>query len=157
MTQEVRGAVSFKDWLPSSAKEFNSVEKMPAKADAGARPLTITEWEPERRTFHLGAGTEGTLRVQTYFYPRWSAKADGRSLPIAPNADGLILISAPPQATDIQLVFDPPQRVRLFELLTGISWIVILGTLLLASIKLKSQRSNSGLAAPSDASSLRAT
>jgi hypothetical protein len=75
LTQEVRGAVSFKDWLPASAREFNSVERMPAKADAGARPLTITGWEPERRTFHLGAGPESTLRVQTYFYRRWTAMA----------------------------------------------------------------------------------
>jgi hypothetical protein len=146
MTQEVRGAVSFKDWLPASAREFNRVEKMSAKADAGTRPLTITKWEPERRALHLSAGSEGALRVETYFYPRWTATADGRSLPIAPNADGLILISAPPQATDIQLVFEPPRRVRLFELVTGISWIVILGTLLLASIKLKPQRSHSSLA-----------
>ena len=137
MAQGVRGAVSFKDWLPATAREFNSVGKMSARADAGNRPLTITEWAPERRTFSLGAGTENTLRVQTYYYPRWTAKADGQTLPVTANADGLILISAPPQATDIQLVFEPPKRVHLFELVTGISWLVILGTLLFASIKLK--------------------
>jgi hypothetical protein len=142
MTQDVRGAVSFKDWLPASAREFNEVEKMSAKADAGSRPLTITEWEPDRRTLQLGAGPENIVRVRTYFYPRWTAKADGRTLPITANADGLILISAPPQATEIQLTFQPPKRAHVFELVTGISWILILGTLLLASIKWKGQRSN---------------
>jgi hypothetical protein len=142
MAQEVRGAVSFKDWLPASAREFNDVERMSAQADAGARPLTITEWEPEHRTFQLSPGSENILRVRTYFYPRWTAKADGRTLPITANTDGLILISVPPQATEIQLAFQPPKRVHVFELVTGISWILILGTLLLASIKLKSQRSN---------------
>jgi hypothetical protein len=146
MAQEVRGAVSFKDWLPASAREFNDVEKISANADAGSRPLAITQWEPERRTFQLGAGPENILRVRTYFYPRWAAEADGRALPITANADGLILISAPPQATEIHLTFQPPKRVQLFELVTGISWILILGTLLLASIKLKSQRSNPSLA-----------
>jgi 4-amino-4-deoxy-L-arabinose transferase-like glycosyltransferase len=156
MTQDVRGAVSFKDWLPASAREFNNVEKMSAKADAGSRPLTITEWEAERRTFQLGAGPENILRVRTYFYPRWTAKADGRTLPVTANPDGLILISAPSQATEIHLTFEPPTRVHLFELVTGISWILILGTLVFASIKLKYQTSNSYLAAGSDPSSYRA-
>jgi hypothetical protein len=135
MAQEVRGAVSFKDWLPASAREFNGVEKMSANADAGTRPLTITAWEPERRTFQLGPGSETTVRVRTYLYPRWTAKADGRTLPVTANPDGLILISAPPEATDIQLVFEPPKRVRLFEVVTAISWMLIGGALLLAMIR----------------------
>jgi 4-amino-4-deoxy-L-arabinose transferase-like glycosyltransferase len=140
MAQEVRGAVSFKDWLPSSAREFNSVEKMSAKADAGTRPLTITAWEPERRAFQLGPGPETTVRVRTYFYPRWTATADGRPLPITANADGLIVISAPPEATDIQLVFEPPKRVRLFELMTAISWMLIGGALLWATLRMQRPR-----------------
>src|SRR6266550_1989440 len=140
MLQEVRGAVSFKDWLPVSARDFNNVEKMAAKVDAGTRPVTVTSWEPERRTFHLGAGSENTLQVRTYFYPRWTAQADSRPLPLTANADGLILISAPPQATDIQLVFGQPQRVRVFEVVTVVSWIMILGSFLLAVIKMKGKR-----------------
>jgi hypothetical protein len=135
MVQDVRGAVSFKDWLPVWARDFNHVEKMLAKVDAGTRPVTITAWEPERRTFHLGAGTENTLQVRTYFYPRWTAKADGHLLTITPTADGLLQISAPAQATDIQLAFEPPARVHLFELVTTASWILILGCLTWAAIK----------------------
>lgn len=135
MVQDVRGAVSFKDWLPVWARDFNHVEKMLAKVDAGTRPVTITAWEPERRTFHLGAGTENTLQVRTYFYPRWTAKADGHLLPITPTTDGLLQISAPAQATDIQLAFEPPARVHLFELVTTASWILILGCLTWAAIK----------------------
>ena len=136
MVQEVRGALSFKDWLPASARDFNNFEKMSAKVDAGTRPVTVTSWEPERRTFHLGAGSESTLQVRTYFYPRWTAQADGRQLPVTANADGLLLISVPPQATDIQLAFGQPQRVRVFEVVTAISWMLILGSLLLAAIKM---------------------
>ena len=135
MVQDVRGAVSFKDWLPVWARDFNHVEKMLAKVDAGTRPVTITAWEPERRTFHLGAGTENTLQVRTYFYPRWTAKADGHLLPTTPTTDGLLQISAPAQATDIQLAFEPPARVHLFELVTTASWVLILGSLTLAAIK----------------------
>jgi hypothetical protein len=142
MVQEVRGAVSFKDWLPASARDFNNVEKMSAKVGAGTRPVTVTSWEPERRTFHLGAGSENALQVRTYFYPRWTAQAEGRQLPVTANVDGLLLISAPPQASDIQLVFAQPQRVRLFEVVTVACWILILGSVLLAAIKMRSPRAS---------------
>jgi 6-pyruvoyl-tetrahydropterin synthase related domain len=148
LTQDVRGAVSFKDWLPTWAREFNKVEKMNAKADAGSRPVTITAWEPERRTFHVGAGAESTLHVRTYFYPRWTAKADGRALPVTANADGLLLISAPAQEADIQLVFEPPKRVRLFELTTVVSWVLILGSLLWALIKMQMQQKSKAVHNP---------
>ena len=129
MTQEVRGAVTFKDWLPVWSRDFNNLEKMSAKADAGVRPVAVTEWEPEHRAFQIGAGVEDTLRVRTYFYPHWKAKAEGRSLPTAATADGLLLISVPTQATNIELSFERPARVRLFEVLSVLTWILIIGSL----------------------------
>ncbi len=135
LARDVRGAVSFKDWLPAAAREFNSVEKMSVNADAGTRPVSITAWEPESRSFHLDSGPDSGLRVRTYFYPRWTAKANGVNLPITANADGLILISAPSKASDIQLTFESPKRVRLFELITIISWLLIGSSLLLAMIR----------------------
>jgi len=143
MAQEVRGAVSFKDWLPLWARDFDHVEKMSAQAEAGARPVTVTVWKAERRTFHLGSGTENTLRVHTYFYPHWKARANGQPLPTTATADGLLLISVPSQATDIQLSFERPARVQVFEMVTIASWIVILGSLILASIKAQRPRSSS--------------
>jgi hypothetical protein len=135
MVQDVRGAVSFKDWLPSGARDFNNVEKMTAKADAGARQVTVSDWEPELRTLHLSAGTEDSLLVRTYFYPRWTARAEGRRLSTTATADGLLRISVPPQATDVQVAFEPPARVHVFELVTAASWILILGAAAWATIK----------------------
>ena len=145
MAQDVRGAVSFKDWLPLSARDFMNVQKMSAKVDAGARPVIINTWEAERRTFHLGAGAENTLRVRTYFYPLWQAKADGQVLATTATADGLLLISAPTQAADIELSFEQPLSVHLFELLSTISWVLIIGSLL--SVFIKTRRSRSYLRA----------
>jgi hypothetical protein len=148
LAQEVRGAVSFKDWLPLWARDFDHVEKMSAKADAGERPVTVTAWEAERRTFHLGPGTENTLRVHTYFYPHWKARSDGQTLPITTTADGLLLISAPTQAADIELSFEHPARVHVFEMVTISSWIVILGSLVLALIKKQRPLSSSQRTSP---------
>jgi hypothetical protein len=137
LAQEVRGAVSFKDWLPIWAKEFNQVEKMSAKAEAGARPVTVTAWEAERRALRLESGAESTVRVQTYFYPHWKARAGGQVLPTSASADGLLLISAPTQAVDIELSFERPAQIRVFETLTIASWLMILVLLILAIIKAK--------------------
>jgi len=133
MTQEVRGAVSFKDWLPLWARDFDHVEKMSAQAESGVRLVTVTAWEAERRTLHLEPGTENTLRVHTYFYPHWKARADGQPLPTSANADGLLLISAPTQAADIELSFERPARFHVFETITIATWILILGALLLGA------------------------
>lgn len=129
MAQEVRGAVSFKDWLPVWAREFNNLEKMSVKVDAGVRPVMVTEWEPEHRTFQIGAGTQDILRVRTYFYPHWKAKAEGRSLPTAATTDGLLSITVPKQATNIELSFERPARVRLFEVFSVVTWVLIFGSL----------------------------
>jgi hypothetical protein len=137
LAQEVRGAVSFKDWLPIWAKEFNEVEKMSAKAHAGAREVRVTAWEAERRAIHLGSGAESTLRVQTYFYPHWKARAGGQVLPTMAAADGLLLISAPPQTVDIELSFERPVSVRVFEAVTIVSWLMILSFLVFGVIKAK--------------------
>lgn len=135
MAREVRGAVSFKDWLPAGASELTKVEKMAAVVEAGSRPVTITSWEPERRTFHIAAGNETTARVRTYFYPHWIAKADGRVLPTAATTDGLIEIAAPAQATEIELAFVEPPRTWWFELVTRVSWLLIVGSLALGWIR----------------------
>jgi 6-pyruvoyl-tetrahydropterin synthase related domain len=135
MTQDVRGAVSFKDWLPKSAKEFNGVEKTSAKAFAGSRPVTVTAWDAERRTFKLDPGPENTLVVQTYFYPRWTAEANNQSLPVSANPDGLIEISVPADATEVQLTFQSPKRVRWSEIVSGASWLLFVGALILFAVK----------------------
>ena len=140
MTQDVRGAVSFKDWLPAAARDFMNVQKMSARIDAGARPVTINTWEAERRTFHVGAGVENTLQVRTYFYPLWKARSGSEVLSTTATADGLLLISAPTQAADIELTFEHPLRVHLCELISIISWILIIGTL--GSVFINSRRSH---------------
>jgi len=142
MAQEVRGAVTFKDWLPVWARDFNKIEKTVARADAGTRPVTVTAWEPEHRTFQIAPGPESTLRVGTYFYPHWKANAEGRLLPTTPTADGLLLISIPTQATNIELSFERPARVHMFEMVSVVTWLLIIGSLVWSMFMRTSQKTN---------------
>src|SRR5205807_200886 len=68
LAHDVRGGVSFKDYLPVWAHEFSDVAKMTERVESGSRLVTIKTWEPEHRSFHVDPGTETNLRVRTYFY-----------------------------------------------------------------------------------------
>ena len=109
-----------------SARDVVHIEKMNGRVDAGNRAVTIDSWEPERRTFHVAAGPEPSLRVRTYFYPHWKAVSAGKTLPVSAAPDGTLLISAPAQAADIELVFQEPPRVHLFELVSALSWLLLI-------------------------------
>jgi hypothetical protein len=135
LAQDVRGAVSFKDYLPVWAREFKNVQKMNDRAYADARQVAITSWEPEHRSLHVSEGQETDLVVRTYFYPHWIAKSEGHPLPVSPNADGLLQISLPARAADITLDFVLSARVRIFELLSAASWILILGAMFASAKK----------------------
>src|SRR5437016_5669972 len=67
LAHDVRGAVSFKDYLPVWAHEFSDVEKMNERVESGSRLVMIKTWEPEHRSFHVDAGPETALLVRTYF------------------------------------------------------------------------------------------
>ena len=127
MLHDIRGAVSFKDWLPKGANDFMHIERMNEKVENSSRAITIASWEPERRVFHVAAGAPETVRVRTYFYPLWQATGDGQRLPTSAAPDGVLLVSVPPQAADVELSFVEPPRVRRAALVSATAWILIAG------------------------------
>jgi hypothetical protein len=126
LASEVRGAVSFKDFLPVWARDFKEVRKMNAPVEAGSRQIAVNSWEPEHRSFHVDAGSQTSLQVRTYFYPHWVARITGRPLPATATPDGLLQLSIPATASDIELNFERPARVRLFEIVSLFSWVLII-------------------------------
>ena len=135
MLRDIRGAVSFKDWLPIWANDLTHLERMKGNVEAGSRAITITSWEPQRRVFHIDAGATENVRVHTYFYPHWQATENGLSLPTSAAPDGVIQLSAPPQAADIELSFVEPPRVRRTAVLSATAWILITGLCVLGWLR----------------------
>ncbi len=125
MLHDLPGSLSFKDWTPVTANDLLHIRKMQAKVEAGDRAVSVTSWNPEYRTFHIAAGTETTARLWTYYYPHWKAFAGGRPLPVGAAEDGAIQITLPPEATDVQVVFQEPPRSHLAALISLISWLAI--------------------------------
>ncbi len=129
MLVEMRGAVSFKDWLPIGARDIVHVERIDGNIQAGVRTVTVTSWKPQHRTFQVEPGPQTIARVRTYFYPHWVAMAGGEQLPTSAAADGVLLVSLPPNATNVDLIFREPPRVRRAAMASGLSWLLIVGLL----------------------------
>ncbi len=127
LLHEIRGAVSFKDWLPIWAHEFLQVERTTEPVEAGNRAVTITSWEAQRRLFHIEAGPPGVAQVRTYFYPHWLATEGGRSLNTSPAADGTLLVTVPERAVDVAVEFREPPRVRVAAIASAVGALGIVG------------------------------
>jgi hypothetical protein len=104
----------------------------PQEVVAEERAVTVSAWEPERRTFHVGAGKATDARVRTFYYPLWKASVEGKPLPIRPAQDGAILISLPAEAVTIDLVFLEPWRSTVSVVLSAIGWFLIAALSLLS-------------------------
>jgi 6-pyruvoyl-tetrahydropterin synthase-like protein len=125
LAADVRGAPSFKDWLPVSASDLLHTDLKRDKVDAGSRSVVTERWESERRQFKVAAGPDAEVRVRTYYYPHWQATANGQTLTTHADVDGAILIALPPAATDVTLTFTEPARVRYAEFLSLFGWLAI--------------------------------
>jgi hypothetical protein len=122
-----RGAPSFKDWRPLWAKDIPELKKMSADVEADSRLVTIKSWEPEHRVFHISGGPSAEARVRTYYYPLWTATAQGVALSVHPADDGATLITIPPGDTDVEMTFREPRRVAIARIVSGCGWLLIAG------------------------------
>src|SRR6266498_100299 len=126
---DIRGSVSFKDWLPIWARDVVHMERMNSNVQADSRSVRINTWQTEHRSFEIASGPATEARVRTYFYPHWRATVNGKQLTVRPAADWTLLISVPSEAVKIDLDFHEPLRVRSALITSAIAWILILGLL----------------------------
>jgi len=130
---DLRGSQSIHFWLPVWAHE--PLAKMPAPVDAGDRVVEINSWLPEKRSFHSSSGNTTEARIQTFFYPHWTATANGQNLTTRADEQGLLLVALPQQAATVQLEFHEPTRTQVARGMS-ITGIALIG-LLVAPISLK--------------------
>lgn len=126
----IRGAVSFKDWLPVEARELTELPKMTHNVMIPARPVTVEAWEPEYRRFTVLEGNAGQGRVKTFYYPNWTASAGESALNVQPSPEGVMLVNIPERATTVELIFREPLKVRIAGWVSVVAWllIVVLGS-----------------------------
>jgi hypothetical protein len=142
--RDIRGAQSFRDWLPVGAQPVARVPKMTDKVEAPAREVHITRWETERRAFEVSPGPATVARVWTYYYPHWTATSEGQQFPTRAADDGTLLIELPAQATSVTLEFREPERTRRAVWLSCIGWLAI-ALLLIFSLRGRVAREYDGV------------
>jgi hypothetical protein len=112
-----QGKASYEKCIPPPA--------ISAQIDAGERAIRINEWTDLSRTFEVEAGSVSEARVSTFYYPHWTATANGQALATRPAADGALLISLPPQRVTVNLQFREPSRAKLSGVVSIISWTLL--------------------------------
>ncbi len=122
----IRGTPSVNYWFPiwarSNPRSMNSEVEAPG---VNARTVTVTSWQPQHRQFAVAAGAATDVRVKTFYYPHWTATANGAILPVRPDGDGALLISVPAEATTVNLDFREPSRTRLSGLVSSAGLLFI--------------------------------
>jgi len=121
----IRGAVSFKDWLPVNAQPLTELPKMSANVELDSRRAAVEVWEPEFRKFQISDGPAGDARVKTFYYPNWIASAGTTPLEVRPSAEGVALLTVPSGATTVEMRFREPPKVKIASVVSGISWLLL--------------------------------
>ncbi len=127
--EKIRGSRSFTDWLPVGAKELKDITPIKEDVEAGIRQVKINNWESERRNFSISAGDESEVKVKTYFYPLWHAfridNGEKMPLPLSKDKDGIMTISIPSNALNIELLIVENKIVSFFSWISAIGWITV--------------------------------
>jgi uncharacterized membrane protein len=119
---EIRGTSSVNYWFPIWAR--SNPRQMSSEVETN-RSVNITSWQPQHRQFSVAAGPPTEVRVQTFYYPHWTATADGKTLATRPDTDGALLIALSDSATTVSLDFREPPRTRIsgFASFAGLMFI----------------------------------
>lgn len=144
LTQSIRGAVHTKPneednyvrevgqkegftfwWTIWARKEFtkNSTDKV----SVSSRPVNIAEWQSTERVFNIEAGESADSYVALFYHPNWHATVNDIPAEIRPADDGGMLISIPPQPSNVHLFFQETVLVRIGRWLSSIIWLCFLG------------------------------
>ena len=126
MVTDVRGTPSLSYWLPVWAHA--NPRKMAGDVEVAGREVTVTNWQPEHRSFSVAPGPATEARVKTFYYPHWVAKSNAGILPTRPDTDGALLISLRPNATSVNLDFREPAKTK-FSTTASLSGLIIIGAL----------------------------
>ena len=126
MVTDVRGTPSLSYWLPVWAHA--NPRKMAGDVEVAGREVTVTNWQPEHRSFSVAAGPATEARVKTFYYPHWVANSNAGILSTRPDTDGALLISLRPNATSVNLDFREPAKTK-FSTTASLSGLIIIGAL----------------------------
>lgn len=95
-------------WSNRLFKFYEPVDYQPSWVESTQAEATVTRFERQAIDVAVTEARPGaTVRVKVANYPLWQAEAEGQSLPIQTDEQGLMLIKLPPGSYTLQLRYQP--------------------------------------------------
>lgn len=142
--QAIRGSRSFSGWLPPGASELKDLAALEGPIDTGDRDLISADSQSHVRRFSVAAGPEVHARIRSYYYPLWQAaiirNGERHSTATTQAPDGTLLVSLPPEAAEIEVLFAEPPRTPVSQVISASAWGIAFILLLPGLIGGKSAR-----------------
>ena len=76
-----------------------------AQAEPEGGAVEITRWDPQDREVQVRVDKPSIVRLKTYNFPGWTARIDGKAVPMLSDKDGVQQVEAPPGIHRIQASF----------------------------------------------------
>lgn len=87
----------------------------------------VIQWLPTHRAVAVRVDQPSELRVKTYNFHGWTARIDGKVVPMLSDKDGVQQIEVPPGIHTVQTSFDSTPARTAGTVISGLGLLVILG------------------------------
>ena len=87
----------------------------------------VLQWLPTHREIAVRVDQPSELRIKTYNFPGWTARIDGKVVPILSDKDGVQQVEVPPGIHNVQASFEntPPRTAG--TVLSAVGLLIVLG------------------------------
>ena len=101
-------------WTPKTAthpQELPDTQLVVTEPEAAA--VEVSRWEPQDREIQVRVDKPTLVRLKTYNFPGWTARVDGKEVPMLSDKDGVQQVEVPPGIHRIQASFvnTPPRTL----------------------------------------------
>jgi hypothetical protein len=87
----------------------------------------VLQWLPTHREIAVRVDQPSELRIKTYNFPGWTARIDGKVVPMLSDKDGVQQVEVPPGIHNVQASFEntPPRTAG--TVLSAVGLLIVLG------------------------------
>jgi len=123
-------------WTPKASthpQELEDTQVVLLEPEGGV--VEISRWEPQDREIQVRLDKPTIVRLKTYNFPGWTARLDGKVVPMLSDEDGVQQVEVPPGIHRIQASFvnTPPRTAG--TVLSVLALVLIPGLIILDYVK----------------------
>jgi hypothetical protein len=112
-------------------KDATRPAKMPDTAAVVITPeggaSEVLQWLPTHREIAVRVDQPSELRIKTYNFPGWTARIDGKVVPMLSDKDGVQQVEVPPGIHNVQATFENTPSRTAGTVLSAVGLLTILG------------------------------